>query len=153
MLWKRIWEEGRLIYCDALELHKEKIRLNSICIHLESGPYVAWLFRNGGVGIWSSWKPWTRSHGRECVRVCVGVFVYVSSGVCEGASSGGWGCLCAWGRVWVWGKWVGRSCWSECDTHTHTQTHTQAHTHTQTLTRSEERRVGKECRSRWSPYH
>ena len=22
-----------------------------------------------------------------------------------------------------------------------------------TLTRSEERRVGKECRSRWSPYH
>src|SRR3712207_4324681 len=24
---------------------------------------------------------------------------------------------------------------------------------TQTLTRSEERRVGKECRSRWSPYH
>ena len=23
----------------------------------------------------------------------------------------------------------------------------------QTLTRSEERRVGKECRSRWSPYH
>ena len=24
---------------------------------------------------------------------------------------------------------------------------------TQLLTRSEERRVGKECRSRWSPYH
>ena len=24
---------------------------------------------------------------------------------------------------------------------------------TRTLTRSEERRVGKECRSRWSPYH
>src|SRR2546423_3529615 len=24
---------------------------------------------------------------------------------------------------------------------------------TMTLTRSEERRVGKECRSRWSPYH
>ena len=23
----------------------------------------------------------------------------------------------------------------------------------QTLMRSEERRVGKECRSRWSPYH
>ena len=23
----------------------------------------------------------------------------------------------------------------------------------QLLTRSEERRVGKECRSRWSPYH
>ena len=23
----------------------------------------------------------------------------------------------------------------------------------ETLTRSEERRVGKECRSRWSPYH
>ena len=23
----------------------------------------------------------------------------------------------------------------------------------QTITRSEERRVGKECRSRWSPYH
>ena len=23
----------------------------------------------------------------------------------------------------------------------------------QTATRSEERRVGKECRSRWSPYH
>ena len=28
---------------------------------------------------------------------------------------------------------------------------TQKHTHTHT--RSEERRVGKECRSRWSPYH
>ena len=26
-------------------------------------------------------------------------------------------------------------------------------THEQKLTRSEERRVGKECRSRWSPYH
>ena len=25
--------------------------------------------------------------------------------------------------------------------------------HGGTLTRSEERRVGKECRSRWSPYH
>ena len=25
--------------------------------------------------------------------------------------------------------------------------------HTMTLFRSEERRVGKECRSRWSPYH
>ena len=25
--------------------------------------------------------------------------------------------------------------------------------HTVELTRSEERRVGKECRSRWSPYH
>src|SRR5256885_3497251 len=25
--------------------------------------------------------------------------------------------------------------------------------HEQTLGRSEERRVGKECRSRWSPYH
>src|SRR5256885_7262027 len=25
--------------------------------------------------------------------------------------------------------------------------------HTETLRRSEERRVGKECRSRWSPYH
>ena len=25
--------------------------------------------------------------------------------------------------------------------------------HTPKLTRSEERRVGKECRSRWSPYH
>src|ERR1022692_5343797 len=25
--------------------------------------------------------------------------------------------------------------------------------HAQNLTRSEERRVGKECRSRWSPYH
>ena len=25
--------------------------------------------------------------------------------------------------------------------------------HNRMLTRSEERRVGKECRSRWSPYH
>ena len=25
--------------------------------------------------------------------------------------------------------------------------------HVEPLTRSEERRVGKECRSRWSPYH
>ena len=25
--------------------------------------------------------------------------------------------------------------------------------HVQTISRSEERRVGKECRSRWSPYH
>jgi len=31
--------------------------------------------------------------------------------------------------------------------HTHIQTHEDA------STRSEERRVGKECRSRWSPYH
>ena len=27
------------------------------------------------------------------------------------------------------------------------------HPHRPKLTRSEERRVGKECRSRWSPYH
>ena len=27
------------------------------------------------------------------------------------------------------------------------------YTRLQNLTRSEERRVGKECRSRWSPYH
>ena len=27
------------------------------------------------------------------------------------------------------------------------------HVERTTLTRSEERRVGKECRSRWSPYH
>ena len=27
------------------------------------------------------------------------------------------------------------------------------HGHSEGLTRSEERRVGKECRSRWSPYH
>ena len=27
------------------------------------------------------------------------------------------------------------------------------HQHFHRLTRSEERRVGKECRSRWSPYH
>ena len=27
------------------------------------------------------------------------------------------------------------------------------HIRTRALTRSEERRVGKECRSRWSPYH
>ena len=26
-------------------------------------------------------------------------------------------------------------------------------THNRTVGRSEERRVGKECRSRWSPYH
>src|SRR4029434_975093 len=56
---------------------------------------------------------------------------------------------------------------------TRTDTHKHTHTHTHTLTvhspafpisahglmgvvmtrRSEERRVGKECRSRWSPYH
>src|SRR5256885_5642784 len=29
----------------------------------------------------------------------------------------------------------------------------QAHALASLLTRSEERRVGKECRSRWSPYH
>ena len=29
----------------------------------------------------------------------------------------------------------------------------QEYTDAMTLTRSEERRVGKECRSRWSPYH
>ena len=27
------------------------------------------------------------------------------------------------------------------------------HSHSKERTRSEERRVGKECRSRWSPYH
>ena len=32
--------------------------------------------------------------------------------------------------------------------------HEHKHDHlTSTLLRSEERRVGKECRSRWSPYH
>ena len=31
--------------------------------------------------------------------------------------------------------------------------HVTAETHPDFLTRSEERRVGKECRSRWSPYH
>src|SRR2546427_664835 len=30
---------------------------------------------------------------------------------------------------------------------------TMTYFHTGTRTRSEERRVGKECRSRWSPYH
>ena len=30
---------------------------------------------------------------------------------------------------------------------------TGSSTHTLTVYRSEERRVGKECRSRWSPYH
>ena len=29
----------------------------------------------------------------------------------------------------------------------------QARFHREATTRSEERRVGKECRSRWSPYH
>ena len=40
-------------------------------------------------------------------------------------------------------------------THTHQHTHTQIYTYIykHTHTRSEERRVGKECRSRWSPYH
>ena len=28
-----------------------------------------------------------------------------------------------------------------------------SHNHGHLVTRSEERRVGKECRSRWSPYH
>ena len=31
--------------------------------------------------------------------------------------------------------------------------HIPAHLRLLILTRSEERRVGKECRSRWSPYH
>ena len=31
--------------------------------------------------------------------------------------------------------------------------HQQEIIHLETLCRSEERRVGKECRSRWSPYH
>ena len=30
---------------------------------------------------------------------------------------------------------------------------THTHTHTRVTVRSEERRGGKECRSRWSPYH
>ena len=29
----------------------------------------------------------------------------------------------------------------------------RGHTHPTMILRSEERRVGKECRSRWSPYH
>src|SRR4029434_11349592 len=39
--------------------------------------------------------------------------------------------------------------------HTHTHTHSLFHSlsHTHSHTRSEERRGGKECRSRWSPYH
>ena len=32
-------------------------------------------------------------------------------------------------------------------------TYTFYYDETNNLTRSEERRVGKECRSRWSPYH
>ena len=32
-------------------------------------------------------------------------------------------------------------------------TRRSTYTVTKSLTRSEERRVGKECRSRWSPYH
>ena len=32
-------------------------------------------------------------------------------------------------------------------------THNSREVDSRTLTRSEERRVGKECRSRWSPYH
>ena len=58
--------------------------------------------------------------------------------------------------------------WVVKHTHTHTTTHafllgSHSHTNTHTLYnnmylytplgRSEERRVGKECRSRWSPYH
>ena len=31
--------------------------------------------------------------------------------------------------------------------------HSQVAMHADYTTRSEERRVGKECRSRWSPYH
>ena len=38
-------------------------------------------------------------------------------------------------------------------TRTETQTTSQHETDEQKDTRSEERRVGKECRSRWSPYH
>ena len=32
-------------------------------------------------------------------------------------------------------------------------TKTEGNVHIGIVTRSEERRVGKECRSRWSPYH
>ena len=38
------------------------------------------------------------------------------------------------------------------DIHCPLQSHHKFNEH-RTLTRSEERRVGKECRSRWSPYH
>ena len=40
--------------------------------------------------------------------------------------------------------------------YTHTETHMDPPVHLfsgKTSSRSEERRVGKECRSRWSPYH
>ena len=37
---------------------------------------------------------------------------------------------------------------ADCDSHQHQQSGKP-----NGLTRSEERRVGKECRSRWSPYH
>ena len=36
---------------------------------------------------------------------------------------------------------------------THYRTYEKMGAHVMTLERSEERRVGKECRSRWSPYH
>src|SRR5258708_27759824 len=36
---------------------------------------------------------------------------------------------------------------------THRTMRTTAHATASSRTRSEERRVGKECRSRWSPYH
>src|SRR3712207_8463487 len=39
------------------------------------------------------------------------------------------------------------------DSFTYTIQDSMGGTSTATVTRSEERRVGKECRSRWSPYH
>src|SRR4029434_4253448 len=53
----------------------------------------------------------------------------------------------------------GLSIHSHARAHAHAHTHTHTHIHTQTYfelcthRRTEERRVGKECRSRWSPYH
>ena len=37
--------------------------------------------------------------------------------------------------------------------HTYSGYENKVATDLQTMVRSEERRVGKECRSRWSPYH
>ena len=47
-------------------------------------------------------------------------------------------------------------CWVNLLEDVQTRTHigfTSTHTHPHDIHRSEERRVGKECRSRWSPYH
>src|SRR4029434_6265286 len=124
---------------------------------------------NLGVGVSLKKKKSVRARAKACVwvRVCAMrwcswcaecvLCAVVSVFVCAG-----WWVVCCFVCVCFFSSrrrhtrfkcdWSSDVCSSDL-THTNTHRHTPPqHIYIQT-TRSEERRVGKECRSRWSPYH